>query len=136
MPTSSKLPAKRSAKRTAKRSVKPNPPSDKPFLRFYHSESLRAKTLTVLDTLEQAEDPTRYRRALSDLVEELTDSGMEYFFLRPLKLAEVGFVTEQSARFGIGSGMRVLSPVVRNIIGRMNEQQLLVVCIFIRQLME
>jgi hypothetical protein len=35
------------------------PPSDKPFLRCYHSKSLRANTLAVLTTLEQAKDCTR-----------------------------------------------------------------------------
>lgn len=136
MPTSSKQPSKPPAKRTTKRSFKPAPPSDKPFLRFYHSESLRTKTLAVLTTLEQAQDRTRHRDALSDLVLELTDSGMEYYFLRPLQLAKVGIVTEQSARLGMGTVKRFMAPVIRNTIGHMDQQQLLTVCSFIRQLME
>ena len=112
------------------------PPSDKPFLRFYHSKSLRANTLAVLTTLEQAQDCTRYSNALAEIVLELTDSGLEYYFLRPLKLANVGFVVEQSAQLGTGGVKRVLAPVVRNVIGRMDAQQLLTVCYHIRQLME
>ena len=112
------------------------PPSAKPFLRFYHSKSLRANTLAVLTTLEQAKDCTRYSNALSEIVLELTDSGLEYYFLRPLKLANVGFVVEQSAQLGMGSVKRVMAPVIRNIIGHMNAQQLLTVCQHIRQLME
>ena len=67
---------------------------------------------------------------------ELTDSGLEYYFLRPLKLANVGFVVEQSAQLGIGSVKRVMAPVIRNIIGHMDGQQLLTVCQHIRHLME
>ena len=111
-------------------------PSDKPFLRFYHSESLRTKTLAVLTTLEQAQDRTRYRNALTDIVLELTDSGLEYYFLRPLKLASAGFVVEQSAQLGMGAVKRVMAPVIRNVIGYMDKQQLLTVCRHIRQLME
>ncbi len=136
MPTSSQPPSKPPAKRTTKPSVKPAPPADKPFLRFYHSDRLRAKTLAVLTTLEQAHDPTRHRDALSDIVLELTDSGMEYYFLRPLKLAQVSFVVEQSAYLGMGGVKRVMAPIIRSIIGHMDAPQLLTVCSHIRQLME
>jgi hypothetical protein len=132
MPASPEQPKKR----TAKQSPDPAPPSDKPFLRFYHSESLRVKTLAVLETLEQAEDSTRHRAELSDIVVELTDAGLEYYFMRPLKLAEVGFVTEKSARIGMGTIKRVMSPVIRNIIGRMDSPQLLAVCGYIHELKE
>ena len=67
---------------------------------------------------------------------ELTDSGMEYYFLRPLKLAKVGFFTEQSANLGMAATTRILGSVIRNIIGRMDHPQLLSVCSYVRQLME
>ena len=121
---------------TTQPSVTPAPPSDQPFLRFYHTHSLRAMTLAVLATLEQAQDSTRHRTALSDMVVELTDSGMAYYFLRPLKQAQVGFVAEQSAHLGIVGVMRVMAPIIRNIIGRMDTPQLLTVCGHMRQLMK
>jgi hypothetical protein len=129
MPPSAKHPAQPPATQT------PQQP-DQPFLRFYHSESLRAKTLAILTALEQAQDSTRHRGALSDIVLELTDSGLDYYFLRPLKLAQVGFVVEQSAHLGMGGVKRVMAPIIRNIIGRMDTQQLRTVCRHMRQLME
>lgn len=132
MPKSSELPAHP----TSEQAVRSTLLSDKPFLRFYHSDSLRAKTFTVLTTLEQAQDSTRHRNILSDLVLELTDTGLEYYFLRPLKLAKVSFVVEQSAHMGMGGVKRVMAPVIRNIIGHMDKHQLLTVCSHIRQLME
>ncbi len=132
MPTPSTPPAQR----TAEQPVKVAPLGERPFLRFYHSASLRTKTLAVLTTVEQAPDPTRYRNALSDVVMEITDSGLEYFFLRPLDLAKVGFVVNQSAHLGMGTVSRVLGPVVHNIIGHLDKNQLLIVCAHIRQLME
>jgi hypothetical protein len=145
VPTSPKLPsspkrpkltAKPDTKPPAKRSVKASAPSTKPFLRFYHSESLRAKTLAILTTLEKAKDGKQHRDALADIVVELTDSGLEYYFIRPLKLAKAGFFTEQSANLGIGAVKRVFGSVIRNIIGRMDGPQLLSVCGSIRQLMK
>jgi hypothetical protein len=116
--------------------VEPASSSHRPFLRFYHSAALRTKTLAILTTLEQAPDPTRHRNALSDLVMELTDSGLEYYFLGPLDQAQAGFVVKQSAHAGIGTIKRVMGPVVHNVIGRLDADQLRTVCRHIRQLME
>jgi hypothetical protein len=136
VPTSSKRPSKLPAKPRVKRLVKASSPSPQPFLRFYHSESLRAKTLAVLTTLEKAKDRTKHRDALSSIVVELTDSGMEYYFLRPLKLAKAGFFVEQSANLGMSATTVVLAAVIRSMIGGMDGPQLLTVCSYIRQLME
>jgi hypothetical protein len=132
MPDSSKKRARPPAKRPAKRVSA----SHEPSLRFYHSSRLRAETLAVLRTLEQARDGTQHHEALSDVVVALTESGMEYYFLRPLKLAKVGFVVEQSARLGMKGALRVQASIVRNIIGRMDGPQLLTICGYIRNLME
>ena len=136
VPTSSKRPSKVTARPRVKRLGKSSSPSPQPFLRFYHSESLRAKTLAVLTTLEKAKDRTKHRDALANIIVELTDSGMEYYFLRPLKLAKAGFFIEQSANLGMSATTAVLATVIRNMIGRMDGPQLLTVCSYIRQLME
>lgn len=110
-------------------------PSDKPFLRFYHSEALRKKTLRVLETLESAPDAAAHRDALAGVVVELSNSGLEYYFMGPLKLAKPGFIVQQSANVGLAGAQQVIGSVIRNIIGRMDAPQLLSVCGSIRQLM-
>lgn len=108
----------------------------KPSLRFRYSEELHVKTLKLLDTLEQAADPTKHKGALGDLVMELTNSGMDYYFLRPLRLAEAGFVVQQSANLGLAGAIKLMGSVIRNVISRMDKKQLLAVCGHIRQLMQ
>ncbi|MCX7155475.1 MAG: hypothetical protein NTW45_03420 [Rhodocyclales bacterium] len=110
-------------------------PRSKPFIRFYHSDALRKTTLSLLSTLEQAEDPTAHRDALANVVVELTSSGMDYYFMKPLKLAKAGFIAEQSANLGLAGVQQVMASVIRKIIGRMGGPQLLSVCGSIRQLM-
>ena len=92
-------------------------------MRFSHSEALRTKTLDVLTTLEQSDDPTAHRDALAKLVVELNDVGMKFYFM------------EQSANLGMAGAIQVIGSVVRKIIGRMEAPQLLSVCASIRQLM-
>ena len=107
-----------------------------PFIRIYHSESLHERTVTILATLEDAEDRTQYRGQLADMIVELTSAGMNYCFLRPLRLAKVGYLVEQSANLGMAGTMRILGSVVHSMIGRMDDDQLLTVCSYMRQLMQ
>src|SRR5271169_5295104 len=85
MPTLSKRPPTPPAKR---RAASPPKPVVKPqrFLRFYHSEDLRIKTLALLTALEQAPDPTKHRVALAELIVELSGVGMDYYFMQPIKV--------------------------------------------------
>ena len=132
-----------SSKRTAPSKGKPSPrlplktpaPRSKPFLRFYHSEELRKETLAVLGALEKARDATAHRGALADVVVELTGSGLDFYFMRPLKLAKAGFILENSAKLGMTGVQQVMASVIRQIIGRMESPQLLSVCSSIRRLM-
>lgn len=109
--------------------------SPKPFLRFYHSEALRKKTLSLLGVIEQSQDAAAHRATLADLVVELTNAGLDYYFIKQLKLAEPGFLVEQSAKLGMAGAQQVMGSVIRQIIGRMDSAQLLSVCGSIRQLM-
>lgn len=106
-----------------------------PFLRFYHSEALRKKTLSLLSVIEQTQDAAAHRTALADLVVELTNAGLDYYFMKQLKLAKPGFLVEQSANLGMAGAQQVMGSVIRQVIGRMDSTQLLSVCGSIRQLM-
>ena len=132
MPTSTK----RTTPATAKRAPRKRPePSSKPFLRFHHSQELRVKTLQVLEAVEGAENTTAYSGQLTELVLELTDSGMDQYFLQSLKAAKANFVVQQSAALGLSGVQKVMGTVIRNIIGRMDDRQLLSVCGSIRKFM-
>jgi hypothetical protein len=89
----------------------------------------------VLGAIEQAEDATAHRDALADLVVELTNSGMDTYFMKPLKLAKAGFIVQQGANLGMAGAQQIMGSVIRNIIGRMDGPQLLSVCGSIRQFM-
>ena len=110
-------------------------PSAPPFLRYYQSNELRARTLAVLEFLEQAEDPTKHRSDLAELVVALTNEGLDAFFLKPLAQAKVGFLVQKSADLGMAGAQQVMGSVLRNIIGRMEGPQLLSVCGSIRHFM-
>jgi len=107
----------------------------KPFLRFHHSQDLRVRTLAVLDAVEGAEDATDYSVQITEIVLELTDSGMDQYFLQSLKATKANLVVQQSAALGMAGVQKVMGTVIRNIIGRMDGRQLLSVSASIRRFM-
>ena len=113
----------------------PSGSSAKPFLRFYHSEELRNRTIAMLKALEGARDPTVHRGALADIAVELTNGGLDYYFIQPLKVAKAGFIVEQSAGLGMTGVQQLMGSVIRNVIGRMTGAQLLSVGKSLRQFM-
>jgi hypothetical protein len=124
----------RAAPAPAPKASAPGSAATEPSLRFHHSKALRAKTLAVLDALEAAPAHPRHGDALADLVTELIEAGMDYYFMRALKQAQVGFVAEQSARLGMTGAVKLMSSVNRKFILRMNQDQLLIVARHIREL--
>ncbi|MEJ6004906.1 hypothetical protein WG899_05065 [Paucibacter sp. AS339] len=135
MATPSKRAPTSASKHSSKLASEEADQAAQPFLRVYHSEALRKKTLSLLNTLEQAPDATTHRDALANVVVELTNAGLNYCFMRPLKLAKPGFIVEQSANLGMAGVQQVMASVTRQVIGRMESPQLLSVCGSIRQLM-
>jgi hypothetical protein len=132
MPTSAERAAPLTAKRAPRKAAEP---AAKPFLRFHHSHELRVKTLDVLVRVENADQPTACRRELTERVLELTESGMDQYFLQPLKATKANLVVQQSAALGLAGVQKVMGSVIRNILGRMDDRQLLVVCGSIRRFM-
>ena len=128
-------PAKRATPSKGKPPSKPAAASLGPSLRFYHSAELRKETLALLGKIEKARDASVHRDALADIVVELTNSGLEAYFLKPLKLANAGFIVEQSAGLGMKGVQQIMATVIRRVIGGMGSPQLLSVCGSIRQFM-
>ncbi len=109
--------------------------SAKPSLRFFHSAVLRTRSNKILAAMERDQDPTQHVGALSSLVVDLTEAGLDYYFLKPLHDAKVGFVARQTASFGMAGALRVMSPIIRSILGGANATQLRVITRHIRHLM-
>jgi hypothetical protein len=109
-------------------------PTAKPSLRFTHSPALRTQTLKVLAAIDTAPDPTKHVQSLTSVVLSLTDAGMEYYFLKPIKDAKLSFVARQTASFGISGAIRIMSPIVKAVLGGANADQLRVISRHIRHL--
>jgi hypothetical protein len=77
---------------------------------------------------------TRHGAAVAELVAELTQAGMDYYFLKALRRAQVGMLAEQSARLAMAGAVKLVSTVSRKYIVGMNQTQLLQVAAHMRDL--
>jgi hypothetical protein len=146
MTTAPKKTARPASKPTARKAVaapaKPvasarpgkGPATVAPVLSFQLSKTLRARTVAVLAALEAAPDDAGHGDALADLVADLTQAGLDYYYLEAVRRAKVGFVGEQSARLGLSGAAGIISSVSRKFIVRMDKAQLLIVARHIREL--
>jgi hypothetical protein len=108
--------------------------TSQPSIRFFHSTELKEKTDAVLSELESNPDYPKHGDAMANLVAELIDAGMDYYFVKALKQAKIGFISEKSAMLGIASAVKLISSVSRKFIVRMDSNQLLVVASHIQSL--
>jgi hypothetical protein len=112
------------------------PTHPKPSLRFFFSAALRARMTKTLDAIDEASDPRAHVGDLAAVVSELSEAGFDYYFLRALRQAKVGFVVQQTASVGVSGALRFMNPVFRSALGTMDARQLRVVAAHVRHLME
>lgn len=133
-PSAKKPASKQTPKPAAKAVAKKATPAAVPSMKFEYTQALHARADAVLIAIVSQPDQRGHGDALADLVAELVDAGMDHYFLRGLKMADLGFITEQSARLGMSGAVKVINSVSRKFIVRMNGAQLQAVASHIRSL--
>jgi len=109
--------------------------SAKPSLCFHYPAPLRKRTDAVLSRIERDDDATEQAGALSAVVLELTKAGLDYYFLRGVEQARLGFVARQASSLATAGAVRVLSPIIGRILAGADSEQLRAVARHIRHLM-
>ena len=107
----------------------------KPALRFSYSTALRARTLKVLSAIEHDEDPTLHAGELRAVVLALTEAGMDFYYLKAVKDAKLGFMARQTAGLGVTGAVRIMSPILKSVLGGADGKQLRAIAKHIRMLM-
>lgn len=105
-----------------------------PSIRFYLSHDMYQQTMLLLDKIDAAEKPESLAGDLGDLVNELAASGLDYYFLQPLRLAKVGIFTMKTAEMGMSASTKVVGPIIRKVVRSLDAHQLRVITKFMRSI--
>jgi hypothetical protein len=104
-------------------------------LAFALDEPLRERTEQVLAEVRGSDDRRANSAALAALVVDLTKAGLDYYFLRPLEQAEVGFLHLNAARVGLRSAGKSIPLVVNNVLGSLSNRQLVQIAEYVEDLL-
>ena len=101
---------------------------------FEISEDQYDRVLETVEALRADPGDRAVVGNLIDLVLDLTDTGLSYFFLHPLELAGVGALRRKGVEVAIGTAGRVLPSVVRSTISSMSDSQLVKIADFMERM--
>lgn len=97
------------------------------YLGFLIPEALEAKLLALLEKVKAAENKKVYAMDLFDVIVALSDEGLEYFFLEPLRRAKVGGLSFKLISGAISIGKKGIIAAGRGIVKGLDNQQLMIV---------
>lgn len=97
------------------------------YLGFLIPEALETKLVTLLEKVKAAENKKAYAMDLFDIIVALSDEGLEYFFLDPLRRAKVGGLSFKIISGAISVGKKGIIAAGRGIVKGLDNQQLMIV---------
>ena len=102
---------------------------------FQISADLMARADAALAAVREdpAEEPNV--EALLEVVLELTDRGMDFYYLEPLRRAGAGRMLTSAARLGIAAAGRGIPPIIRRVVSSLDEEQLLAIADFVDEIL-
>lgn len=103
------------------------------FLAYPLSEPLAQKTFQTMENLREAPGDKANRKALIDLVNELADVGLDHFFVKSLKHANMGFLKIKTAEIGLTTFKNGLKPILKSLVNGMGDKQILKIVDFMEE---
>lgn len=102
---------------------------------FPISPELHARVREVLSILREAESASDHASELARVVAELTDTGLGYYFLRPVEVAGMGRISQATAKVGIASAGKGIPMIVRRVLSSASDEELLALADFVETLL-
>jgi hypothetical protein len=105
------------------------------LLAFEVPSELCRRTEEVIEAIRKSADPQPHAQELIEVIIELTRTGLDSYFLLPLKRARVGSVNYGSAKLGVAAAGKSLPVLVRKVVGSVSSEQLLEIVDFLDQIL-
>ena len=108
-----------------------NSPETKSYLAFPVPEDLRSRTEDVIAAIRKSSAPKELSDDLAEVVVELTRTGLESYFIAPLKRAKVNAVALGSAKVTVATAGKSLPLLVRRVAGMLSGRQIIEIAEFL-----
>ncbi len=104
------------------------------FIAFPISQELRQRTLDLVEELRQSDSIEGYADRLIDMVDEIAEVGMQYFFLHPVRMVGMNSLIQKTIAVTVQSGKKAVLGVSRQVARRLDDAQLREVAGFLESL--
>ena len=108
---------------------------DAGLVAFRISPDVLARAEAALEAVREDPGEEAGRAALLGVVLELTERGMDFYYLEPLRRARAGTVVTSAARLGIAAAGRGIPPIVRRVVSSLDDEQLLAIADFVDEIL-
>lgn len=85
---------------------------------------LRLRAEKIVARLRADPDKKQHAPELVEVVVDMTDRGLHYYFLHPLEEAQVGVMTRKAVEMALGTAGRTLPMVIRKTVKSLSNEQL------------
>jgi hypothetical protein len=97
------------------------------YLGFPLTPELENKTNTLMHNMRNTEDKTKYVNDLYSVIQDLSNVGLDYYFIQPLKTAKIGMLKMKSVEIALSAGKSGIFTVAKGILKSMDNKQLEIV---------
>ena len=97
------------------------------YLGFPLSEGLENRVQEILADLKNNTNRRQFALKLFQVVSDLSDEGLDYFFIQSLKRAGLGRIKMIAVENAIKVGKKAILTVGKGILKAMNDEQLLII---------
>jgi len=111
------------------------PNSEQLYLSYPLTPEIQANALQLIEKMKKSENRKIYSKELINLILELTDVAVDYFFYNPVKLAKVNMIGKSAVDLALKTAKRAVGVIAGKVIGGMTDVQLLIIVDFIENVL-
>ncbi len=97
------------------------------YLGFLIPEELLLQVEDLIQKMKATDDKKQYATDLYQVVVELSNAGLDYFFIVPLQKAKIGMLKMKSIKVALNTGKKGIFAVAKGILKNMSNEQLSIV---------
>jgi len=98
-------------------------------------EELAQRAAHLINEIRYEGAESRHKEALYELIIELTEVGVDFFFLEPLRRLGAGPMMMKMARMGLSSTLKGTRMVIHKVLKRIDEKHLAGIVDFIEEIL-
>ena len=103
------------------------------YMAFPLPSELQERLETIIQKIRNDEDKRQYANDLVNIISDLSDTAMDFFFIDIMKKLGVGSFTIAATQRGLNLGKKAVLSVGRKMIRKMKDEQLIMIIDFMEQ---